>query len=161
MHLIKFPNHSIWNQKVYRDKMNVPYLLRVNSIPSSKSSVKILNRTRANTDLWGAPFTTGCQQDVTPFTTTLWAWPSASSSPSKECTCPSHELPASPREYCGRQWQRLCWSLGRLCQQSFPIKMTPSNPTEHSCVIPADLPLTLLLCGQLSHQCQHRHYDCH
>ena len=46
--------------------------------------------------------------------------PPASSLPSKECTYLSHGLPASPGRYCGRQCRRPCWSLDRLCQQSFP-----------------------------------------
>ena len=37
-----------------------------------------------------------------------------------ECTYLSHGLPASPGRYCGRQCRRPCWSLDRLCQQSFP-----------------------------------------
>ena len=44
-------------------------LLRVQSMPSSKSSIKILNRRGPYTDLWGVPLITGCQLDLTPFTT--------------------------------------------------------------------------------------------
>jgi len=46
---------------------------------------------------------------------------SVSSLSRKECTCPSHRLPVSPGQYCRRQHQRPCWSLGRLHQQPFPL----------------------------------------
>ncbi|KAK4829606.1 hypothetical protein QYF61_005706, partial [Mycteria americana] len=44
-------------------------LLRVHSIPSSRSLIKILNRTGPNTEPWGTPLVTSCQLDLTPFTT--------------------------------------------------------------------------------------------
>jgi len=53
------------------------YLLRVHLIPSSKSSVKILNRAGPNTDPWGTPLVTEHQMVLNPFTTTLWAQPSS------------------------------------------------------------------------------------
>jgi len=37
--------------------------------------IKILNRTDPNT--WGTPLVAIHQLDLTPFTTTLWAWPSS------------------------------------------------------------------------------------
>ena len=46
-------------------------------MPSSRSSVKILNRTGPSTDPWGTPLVTGRQLDLTPFATTLWAQPSS------------------------------------------------------------------------------------
>ncbi|KAK4826053.1 hypothetical protein QYF61_004168 [Mycteria americana] len=52
-------------------------LLRVHSIPSSRSLIKILNRTGPNSEPWGTALVTGRQLDLTPFTTTLWAWPSS------------------------------------------------------------------------------------
>ncbi|KAK4807043.1 hypothetical protein QYF61_018384 [Mycteria americana] len=52
-------------------------LLRVHSIPSSRSLIKILNRTGPNTEPWGTPLVTGHQLDLTPVTTTLWARPSS------------------------------------------------------------------------------------
>ncbi|KAK4821248.1 hypothetical protein QYF61_016547 [Mycteria americana] len=52
-------------------------LLRAHSIPSSRSLIKILNRTGPKTEPWGTPLVTGCQLDLTPFTTTLWAQPSS------------------------------------------------------------------------------------
>ncbi|KAM9656645.1 uncharacterized protein ACIBXB_008917 isoform 1-T1 [Morphnus guianensis] len=52
-------------------------LLRVHSNPSSKSSIKILNRTGPSTEPWGTPLVTSRQLDLTPFTTTLWARPSS------------------------------------------------------------------------------------
>jgi len=42
-------------------------------MPSSRSSIKILNRTGPSTDSWGTPLVTGCQLDLTSFTTILWA----------------------------------------------------------------------------------------
>ncbi|KAK4819900.1 hypothetical protein QYF61_014635 [Mycteria americana] len=51
--------------------------LRVCSIPSSRSLIKILNKTGPNTDPWGTPLVTGRQLELTPFTTTLWARPSS------------------------------------------------------------------------------------
>ncbi|KAK4817624.1 LOW QUALITY PROTEIN: hypothetical protein QYF61_021527, partial [Mycteria americana] len=52
-------------------------LLRVHSIPLSRSLIKILNRTGPSTEPWGTPLVTGRQLDLTPFTTTLWARPSS------------------------------------------------------------------------------------
>ncbi|KAK4827132.1 hypothetical protein QYF61_014526 [Mycteria americana] len=52
-------------------------LLRVHSIPSSRSLIKILNRTGPNTEPWGTPLVIGCQLDLTPFTTALCAQPSS------------------------------------------------------------------------------------
>ncbi|KAK4828313.1 hypothetical protein QYF61_025325 [Mycteria americana] len=52
-------------------------LLRVHLIPSPRSLIKILNRTGPDTEPWGTPLVTGCQLDLTPFTTTLWARPSS------------------------------------------------------------------------------------
>jgi len=46
-------------------------------MPSSRSSIKILNRTGPSTNPWGTPLVTGRQLDLTPFTTTLWARPSS------------------------------------------------------------------------------------
>jgi len=51
--------------------------MRLHSIPSSRSSIKILNRTGPSTNPWGTPLVTGHHLDVTPFTTDLWAWPSS------------------------------------------------------------------------------------
>ncbi|KAK4827472.1 hypothetical protein QYF61_018708 [Mycteria americana] len=52
-------------------------LLRAHSIPSSRSSIKILNKSGPKTEPWGTPLVTGCQLDLTPFTTTLWVQPSS------------------------------------------------------------------------------------
>ena len=52
-------------------------LLRVHSIPSSRSSIKILNKMGSSTNPWGTPLVTGNQLDLTPFTSTLWAWPTS------------------------------------------------------------------------------------
>ena len=49
-------------------------LLRLHSITSSRSSIKILKRTGLSTKSWGTPLVTGLQLDLTLFTTTLWAW---------------------------------------------------------------------------------------
>ncbi|KAK4828634.1 hypothetical protein QYF61_000282 [Mycteria americana] len=51
-------------------------LLRVHSIPLSRSLIKVVNRTSPNTEPWGTPLVTGRQLDLNPFTTTLWARPS-------------------------------------------------------------------------------------
>ena len=39
--------------------------------PSSRSLIKMLNKTRPKMEPWGTPLVTGCQLDLTPFTTTL------------------------------------------------------------------------------------------
>ncbi|KAK4810855.1 hypothetical protein QYF61_008827 [Mycteria americana] len=52
-------------------------LLRVHSIPSSRSLIKILNKTDPNTEPWGTPLVTGRQLELTPLTTTLWPQPSS------------------------------------------------------------------------------------
>ncbi|KAK4825193.1 hypothetical protein QYF61_025121 [Mycteria americana] len=52
-------------------------LLRVHSIPSSRSLIKLLNRTGPKTEPCGTPLVTGRQLDLIPFTTTLWAQPSS------------------------------------------------------------------------------------
>ncbi|KAK4828887.1 hypothetical protein QYF61_001445 [Mycteria americana] len=54
-------------------------LLRVHSIPSSRSLIKMLNRTGPNTEPRGTPLVTDRQLGLTPFTTTLWAQPSSQS----------------------------------------------------------------------------------
>ncbi|KAK4811045.1 hypothetical protein QYF61_015749 [Mycteria americana] len=77
-------------------------LLRVHSIPSSRSLIKILNKTGPKTEPWGTSLVTSRQLDLTPFTTTLWARPSSQFLPSEEYTRLSHEPPASPGECCGR-----------------------------------------------------------
>jgi len=46
-------------------------LLRVDSMPSSRSSVNILNRTGSNTNPWETQLMTCHQLDLTPFTTTF------------------------------------------------------------------------------------------
>jgi len=46
-------------------------LLREHSIPSSRSLIKIFNRTSPSNESWGTPVMTGCQLDLIPFTTTL------------------------------------------------------------------------------------------
>jgi len=48
-------------------------LLRIHSIPSSRSSIQILKKM----GLWGASHMTGHQLDLTPFTATFWAQPSS------------------------------------------------------------------------------------
>ncbi|CAN0178455.1 unnamed protein product, partial [Bubo scandiacus] len=50
---------------------------RVLSIPSSRSSIKMLNRSGPKTEPWGTPLVTGRQLELTPLTTTLWARPSS------------------------------------------------------------------------------------
>lgn len=72
------------------------------------------------TKMAGKVLVTRHHLDLTAFTTTLWAWHPASSLPSNKSICPSPKLPSSPKEYCGKQSQRLCWSLDRLHQQLFP-----------------------------------------
>jgi len=58
--------------------------------------IKLLNRTGPDTEPWGTAFLTGYQLDLSPFTTTLWAWPSSEVLPSKDYTHPSHEQLVSP-----------------------------------------------------------------
>jgi len=48
-------------------------LLRLHSIPSSRSLIKMLNRSGPSSEPWGTPLMTGRQLDLTPLTTTLWA----------------------------------------------------------------------------------------
>jgi len=49
---------------------------------------------------------TGCQMDLTPFTTTLWAQPFSQFFTSEEYTHPNHGLLVSPGGSCGEQCQR-------------------------------------------------------
>ncbi|KAJ7428537.1 hypothetical protein BTVI_00320 [Pitangus sulphuratus] len=49
----------------------------MDSIPSSRSLIKMLNRTGPITDPWGTPLVTSRQLDAALFTSTLWAWPSS------------------------------------------------------------------------------------
>jgi len=67
----------------------------------------MLNRTGPGTDPWGTPLMIGCQLDLIPFTTTLWAWLSSQYLPSEVYTRPSREQPVSSGECCGKQCQRL------------------------------------------------------
>jgi len=55
--------------------MSFTNLLREHSIPLSRSLVKMLNQTGPKTEPWGTPLMNGRQPNLTPFTTTLCAWP--------------------------------------------------------------------------------------
>ncbi|KAK4806792.1 hypothetical protein QYF61_005588 [Mycteria americana] len=50
-------------------------LLRVHSAPSSRSLMKMLNRTGPSIDPWATPLVTGIQLDFVPLIATLWAQP--------------------------------------------------------------------------------------
>jgi len=53
---------------------------------------------------WGAPLVTSRQLDLTPFTITLYAWPSSQLFlPSEVYTHAHHEQPVSPGGCCGEQ----------------------------------------------------------
>ncbi|KAK4829020.1 hypothetical protein QYF61_001795 [Mycteria americana] len=56
-------------------------LRRVHSMPSSRSLMNMLNTTGPSTEPWGTPLVSGRQLDLTPFTTTLCAWPAKSQNP--------------------------------------------------------------------------------
>ena len=77
---------------------NLVSCAKILRMPSSRSLVKILNRTGPSTHPWGT-HVTDCQLDLTPFTTTPWTGYPASS-------LPSRALPACPGEHCGRQHKR-------------------------------------------------------
>ncbi|KAJ7412919.1 hypothetical protein WISP_94045 [Willisornis vidua] len=62
----------------------------------SRSSLKTLNRIGPNIEPWGNPLLTGCQLDVTPFTT--WPGHPASILPSEKHTHPHHEVLPSPTD---------------------------------------------------------------
>lgn len=51
-------------------------LLRALYVPSSRSLIKILNRTSPGINPWGKPLVTGCWVDVLQLNTALWAWQS-------------------------------------------------------------------------------------
>lgn len=50
-------------------------LLMVHSASASGSLINISNRTDPRIQPWGPPQVTGCQPNVAPFTTTVWALP--------------------------------------------------------------------------------------
>ena len=50
-------------------------LVRLHSVPSSRSLMKVLNRTGPSIYSWGPLLVTGLQLDFVPLITTLWAWP--------------------------------------------------------------------------------------
>ena len=52
-------------------------LLRVHSIPSSRSLIKMLKRSGPSIEPWGTLLVTGHLLDLTPLTATHWAWPSS------------------------------------------------------------------------------------
>ena len=52
----------------YKAVSSANLLRRVHPIPSSRSLIKILNRTGPQTEPWGTPLVSGCQRDVTPAT---------------------------------------------------------------------------------------------
>ena len=52
-------------------------LLRVHSIFSPRSSIKLSNRTGPSTSPWETPLVINHRLDLTPFITTLWTWPSS------------------------------------------------------------------------------------
>jgi len=49
-------------------------LLRVHSVPSSRSLMKMLNRTGPSTDPWGTPLVSSLKLDFMSQITTLWGW---------------------------------------------------------------------------------------
>ena len=51
-------------------------LLRVHSITSSMSLIKMLKNIGLKTDPWGTALITGLHLDIEPLTTTPWLWPS-------------------------------------------------------------------------------------
>jgi len=107
-------SRSLWGASLPSGRSTLPpslvssaNLLKVHSIPLSRSSVKILNKTCPSTDPWGTPLEMGHQLDLTPLTTTHWVWPSS-------------QFLTQRRNQKGIPCQRFCWSLGRLHQQPFP-----------------------------------------
>jgi len=100
-------------------------------MPSSMSSIKILNRTGLSTDPRGGPLVTGHQLDftpctttlcawppnkldLTPFTTTLCAWPPSQFFTQQTMYMSKPRAAASPGEYCGRQVTFKHLQAGRL-----------------------------------------------
>ena len=89
-------------------------LLWVHSIPSSRSSVKILKGTGPRTDPRETPLETICQLGITPSTTIFWFCTERRMYLSK----PWDAVPAG--ECCGTQSQRLYENRGRLHPKPFP-----------------------------------------
>ena len=98
-------------------------LLRVHSIPSSRSSMKMLNRSSPSTEPWGTPLVTGHQLHSTPLSKTLWAQPSASASPSGAYTHPDHGQPWFSTRTAASVASVTTWMLqgaqGRLLDSSY------------------------------------------
>ena len=63
----------------------------------------MLNRSGLSNESWGTPLVTGCQMDLTPLTTTLWARLKnpASVSPRGAYAHPNHGQPSSPASLAG------------------------------------------------------------
>lgn len=90
-----------------------PYLLRVDTILSSRSLMKILNEIRPSIDPWGTPLVTCLQTDPALLITTLWARPVSNSQLTSASSHLSHTFSALLWGRHGRQYQMPCWCQGR------------------------------------------------
>lgn len=75
-------SRSIWMESLPSIASTAPHclvssenLLRVHSIPLSKSPTKMLNSTSPSIGSWGTLLVTDLHLDIEPLTVTLWAWP--------------------------------------------------------------------------------------
>lgn len=82
--------------KLTESALNVPVKVIATDTEQGRPQLRALGSTTADRTL-----------DVTPLTTLSGSSPPATL-PSKQCSCPSHRLTASPAECCGRQRPRLC-----------------------------------------------------
>lgn len=75
------------------------------SIPSSKSSIKILKGMGPHADPWGTPLVNSRQLNFTPFTTSVWAHLFSQFLTQWRVCLSKPWLPASPEEYdlCGKE----------------------------------------------------------
>ena len=64
-----------------RSLVSSAYFLRVHSVTTSRSVMKMLNSMRSGINCWGTPLVTGLQLDFMLLITTHWAW---------QCSSPPH-----------------------------------------------------------------------
>ena len=84
----------IWSKGV---ESNSSMWRKLNPLPFIDKNI---NKTGPNNESWGIPCVSNPEPDFTPFTLTLWAWPSSHFLPRKLYIYPSHEQPVFPGEGC-------------------------------------------------------------
>lgn len=141
MHLALAPQSGLsrWLCRVFlpssrltfrRNVVSSENLLRVDSVPSSRSLIRTLKRSGSSTKRRGTQLVTSLQLYLAPFTTTFWAQPPRQFLIQWKVHPSKSWAPASSGEYCGKHCLKPYWSLGRLHPYPFPHPLSMSSYLE-------------------------------